>query len=213
MKSVVHVALILATLLGVATTVQQWATLSELRSEYNRLGARFGFLDIDDPSKFYVLRLQSDDPQEFTWRMYRPPVKGIQYRVISGTGSSQSGTDGSQTDSDESIHRYRFLFEDNQMELHRISESGSGYMSFGNQDLAAFLKTHWDQLQIETIDDGPHPTDQPLQFLRISIPDAILAELTEGQPRYKRLQDHPFLQVIAGTETAFEKLDAEKDKR
>lgn len=213
MKFVLNGLLILAAIVGMAMLASEWQTLSELQRECKRLSDRYGYLDNKDPDKFSVLRLKTGDPWEFTWRLYRPTVQGMRYRIISGAGSTQSGTNSSSflLQPSESIVRYRFLHKDNQLELHRITESGSGCMTIGDSELASFLQDHWQDLEFLCIEDGEHAMDEPLRFLTIRIPDSLRDVLVEQQPRYRRLAERSLIEIVMGTDIAFEKIDSKKE--
>ena len=213
MKSVLNGLLILAASVGILMLASEWQTLSQLQRECDRLSDRYGYLDIKDPNKFSVMRLKTGDPWEFTWRVYRPSVQDMRYRITSGTGSVQSGTNSSSTglQPSESIVRYRFLPEEDHIDLHRITESGSGRMSIGDSQLTSFLKDNWEELEFLPIENGEHAIDEPLPFLTIRIPDLLLDALLEQQPWHKRLADRPLIEIVIGTGQAFDQLDAEKE--
>lgn len=214
MKSVLNAMLILAAIAGMVMLAAEWQTLSELQRECDRLSDRYGHLEIRDPNKFSVLRLESSDPWDFTWRLYQPLVPDMRYRVTSGTGSTQSGTNssGSGLQPRESIIRFRFVREDNQILLHRITDTGSGRMSIGGSELTPFLSEHWEELEFIGIEDGQYATNDPLRILTIRIPDSLLKVLSDQHPRYKRLADRSLVEIVIGTGLAFESIDAKKEE-
>ena len=96
MARLINVVLFFAAILGLAFLIQQQNVLGVLRAEHDRLSDRFGVLKIENPDKFRVLRMDTGDPLDFVWRVYRPPVHGMQYRVT-GIGGSSSGSSSSGT--------------------------------------------------------------------------------------------------------------------
>jgi hypothetical protein len=72
-----HSALLLMTVVGLALVVaKMWQEVGPLRSEVRRLRTEQGHLNIDDPSKAYVIKGVSYEENAWVWRIYLPPGNG-----------------------------------------------------------------------------------------------------------------------------------------
>ena len=65
--------LIIVVLIGGVLTWQTGRERSRLTARHGRLAKLAGDLRIADPSKVYVLALDTGEPLHFAWRMYFPP--------------------------------------------------------------------------------------------------------------------------------------------
>jgi hypothetical protein len=188
--------------------------LAELRTEHDRLSDQYGVLDVKDPNKYYVVRLDTGDSKQFVWRVYQPKVNAIEYRVKVYTGGASSGSNFSPNGigGNEFIYRYRFVFEDNHVDLHRLTGLQKGRTGIGDPALTELLKKHWDELEFQILEDGEYDVDEPLQFLTVRVPDQLLKELTQGKPDYyARLADRPLVEIVEGTPDGLKKLDSSKE--
>ncbi len=207
---------VLAAIIGFGMLMRQRSVLAELRQEHDRLSDRFGVLDVKDPNKFYVLRLDTGDSKEFLWRVYRPTVNSMQYRET-GIGGSSSGSNSSGLGmkAEDSIYRYRFIFQDDHVDIHRLTGTGNSRSGISPPVLTEFLKKHWDELDIQVLEDGEYDVDEPLRFLKLCVPEFLLDELKEDLQEkkwyYDRIAKEPVYEIVVGTDAAFEKLDAEEN--
>lgn len=180
-QRVINGTLLLIAVVGIVDLLRARSELRGIRAEHDRLADRFGAVDVEDPEKFYIRRINTGEPFHFAWRFYQPDELEIETRrrgLHGNTGwSRSSGRHG------EGIMRLRFRFEETGLRVFNKTTSGSSTSGFGNPALAEFLKTHWDALQVDVIaDEGTVEADpeQILKFLSIRIPESLLAEAQEA---------------------------------
>jgi|GEM_PF-5717187 len=199
-------SLLIATIIvGVGMLVRQHAFVRDLRTERNRLGAKYGILSIKDPSKFYVRRIETDEPTtNFCWRIYCPAGVSTQHATVWGIGESSSGTGGTKGEG-EFVFRCRFVLDNGALELHSLRTNGSERTNFGDPELAKFVVEHWDELTVEPIADGAYGKEEVLSFLTVRIPPPLLDEYQSQHPgKYEPLGQKPFFQSTYGSQQAFE---------
>lgn len=178
MPRIINILLSVIALAGLMMLVRQRQTFSALKEQHDRLAAKYGVLEVKDPSKYAIERLETADLNHFLWRCYFPASLQIKEVVSIGPGARSMGS-SYRSQSSEFLMRCRFQFEDEQISVHYIERGGAGRMSF-RSDLVPFLKEHWDELEFEALaSDGAVElaTDQPLPFLTIRIPDHLISEL------------------------------------
>lgn len=101
--------LLILTVVGGILAFKSQSLASQYRSRRLALEAEIGDLKIDDPSKYYVQLLKSDDPLELRWRIYMPKENDFCNYAIGRdpTGSSfRSGGRGS-SEPGEAIYTIR----------------------------------------------------------------------------------------------------------
>lgn len=91
--------LIMATAIGFAcASVALYHRATELQTELSRLRSIYGELDVDDPTRVHVIRVDTDEYLEWRWRFWVP--EGARYRLRSATndipinGYPEHGTKG-----------------------------------------------------------------------------------------------------------------------
>ena len=203
-----NLLLIAATAVALVLLVDKRKELAEVRSEYKRLAADYGVLDVQDPSKYVVTRIDTGDPHHFLWRVYYPGNLRVEEYSGIGPGGSMGGS-SMHSDSGEHLHRCRFEFEPRQISIHMLDRSGGGRMSLGDQRLTDFLSEHWDQLHFDALaESGPVSlaTDKVLPLLIIRIPERLRDELVEqvGERKADRYLHEPLFESVYGTKTAMQ---------
>ena len=100
--------LILAIVGGVLAFKSQ-SLASQYRSKRLALEAEIGDLKIDDPTKYYVQLLKSDDPLELRWRVYIPKGNDFCNYAVGrdSTGASFHSGGGSSSQHGEAIYTIR----------------------------------------------------------------------------------------------------------
>ena len=205
MTRAINFLMCVAILTGLALFFTTQSKLTSLRSEYDRLTAQYGVLDVKDASKFYVKRIETENEMEFRWRVYRPGGIKLSYR--SGNGESGSGF---LTEQGEVLYNIRIVAAESGLEFHQMA-TGAGRSTGHHKRIADFVKEHWSELNIETIADGEHDSNEVLQFLRILIPPPLVQQLAKqkGGSRYKRSinKSVPLFEYSCGTSEAYAKAE------
>lgn len=201
--------LLLIALAGIFQTWQTRSQLRHVRAEYDALANEYGLLEIRDPKKFYVRRTETDDPYNFAWRFYQPDQVALKTRTSSLSGGS--GSSHSPSPAQEGIVRVRFRFEESGMGVFVKRNFGSSTFGMGNAELGEFLRTHWDELQIEAIGENEtHEADvlEVMTFLSVRVPESLAAEAkaTLGKS-YRNVPDNEVLVLQIGTPEGFQQAE------
>ena len=181
---VFDVLLLIATIVGGLRVSESSKSLRQLRSEYNRVVALAGELEITDPALLHLVALESDDPWHFMWRVY-VPANFTSHVKISVGGSGGTGS-FSNSDPTEFIGRVRVSQNRNgQFVLYKNFGSGSTLMNFGTPEIMDFLNEHRRSLIVEQVGaDGLETVspDAAVTLLKISLPDELAAEASKRFP-------------------------------
>jgi hypothetical protein len=202
MTRIINCLVLVSALAGFVMLVRQRQTLEVVREEHDRLAAKYGVLDVKDPSKYLITQIDTGDPNHFLWRCYYPAKLRVKEVIALGQGGRTTGSTF-RLDAGESLQRCRFEFQEEHALMHYMDRGGGGRMSFAPKELVAMLKEHWDELQIDVLaSEGTIelPIDQALPFLTIRIPPELLAELPP-QLRDRYATGYVF-QMLYGTEEA-----------
>ena len=192
---------------------QRTSKRRELQAEYDRLSAEFGVLDVNDPSKFLITRIETNDPMHFLWRCYYPANLRVDERR--GFGEPNGGGMTINANFSECLHRVRFDLRGNQITVHVAERLGGGRQSRKSGELVRFLKEHWSELEVQVLaSDGTVEisTDRAMEFLTIQIPKDLLPELEKrvGKRIADKYRDAPFYQAIYGTPQAMANYDQQQ---
>lgn len=202
MRNVFRVLLFVLALVGLILLIRQRQVLSEVKIRHERLTAKYGVLEIQDPDKYVIKKLETDDPDHFLWRCYFPAGMTIKEVVSQGSGGLASGS-SFRRDASEALVRCRFEFEEEWAMVDYMDRAGGGRMSFASGDLLPFVREHWGEMEFDAIADQGSvelATDQPLPFLTIRLPGHLVSELPEHlQERYA---SGVIFQMLYGTEQA-----------
>ena len=215
MARILNILLAIAILCGVVLLVKRTSKLSELRAEHDRLAVEFGALDVKDPSKYLITRVETGDPMHFQWRCYYPP--GLKVNERFGFKSTNSGGSTGNTGAGEYLHRVRFEVRKDHIRVHQNDRGGGGRLSALNAKWVEFLKDHWGELEFQVLaSEGPVEVDthQALEFLTIRIPKDLLPELEQRMGHRIDDKDHkdPFFQAVYGTGEAMAAFDMQQKK-
>ena len=211
MARIFNILLVIAILCGVVLLVKRTSKLKVLRAEHSRLSADYGVLDVKDPSKFLITRIETNDPMHFLWRCYYPAGLRVNERV--GFGKFSGGGMTNFSGSGEYLHRVHFQFRDGRIYADIGDRGGGGSQGTAQHaGLIAFLKEHWSDLEIKVLAaDGTVaiPPDQALEFLKIEIPEKLMPEFEQraGKPIADRYRNHPFYRALYGTPKAMADYD------
>lgn len=101
--------LLILAIVGGVLAVKSQLLASQYRSKRMALEAEVGELKIDDPSKYYVQLLKSDDPLELRWRIYIPKGNDCCNYAIGHDpiGNSFRSGGGRTSESGEAIYAIR----------------------------------------------------------------------------------------------------------
>lgn len=187
-----------AVLSGVMLYIPAQFKLVNLRKERERLLARHGVLDVKNPNKFYVKRVQTMNEKDYLWRIYRPGGSNLHHKEVSFVGQ-ESGSLGTIVDGREFLYRCRFVLTNSGIEIHSIGGHGTS----GGKWFAEFIEEHWSELEIDVIANGEHSADKVLRLLTIRIPPPLVAELMKKDAlSYKYFQSSPMFEVSYWTDVA-----------
>ncbi len=101
--------LLILAVIGGFLAFRSQSLASQYRAKRLALEAEIGELKIDDPSKYYVQLLKSDDPLELRWRIYIPKVNDFGSYGIGRdpTGGSFNARGGGTNEPGEAIYTVR----------------------------------------------------------------------------------------------------------
>lgn len=206
MTRVLNLLLIVATAGALILLVGQRRDLAQLQAEHDRLAAEYGALDVRNPGKYLVARVDTDDPHHFAWRVYFPADLQIDHHH-GFTAGGRIGGSSIHPHAAEHLHRYRFEFTPEHLAVHLLDRGGGGRVSLGDRALRDFLAEQWDNLDFEILAESETvavSTDKPLPFLVIRIPKQLRDELTErvGERKAARYLKQPLFEAVYGTKEA-----------
>ena len=186
---ILNIILALVSAVGIGMLVRQRISLGSLRSEYERLGATHGIIDVKDPNKYHILSVISPEPKRhFLWRVYIPG--GANTKVAQQIGNGSSSSSSTRPDPYDTLLRLRYIFEENEIFVHYWSSTSSGVSSIRGREVVEFFKAHWDELKFDVAETQVFNTHESAQLITIRLPDR-LAELVKestipGLRKYSR---------------------------
>lgn len=205
----INLTLLLLAAVGFLFTFRARSELRTVRGEHDRLAAQFGTLDVEDPEKYYVVRIDTGDPMHFAWRIYRPDKLRMETRATSMSGSSRARS--SSGPAGEEIVRVRFRIDEWGMRVFSKRQGSSSTFGLGDPRTDGFLKKHWEELDIEVMGDGEAveaTTDQVLKLLSIRVPDSLAAQANQEIGRQVfQMPPQPIMIFRMGTREAFQEAD------
>jgi hypothetical protein len=194
-------------LLGIAAGgTMAWRTdrqRARLQTEFQRLARIIVGLTVDDKSKIYIQALETGDPRHFAWKVYLPPVPGLELRtsgMIAGFGSDTNP-------SGEFLVRVGFhKYKQGRWGVYTQYGSSTDWRTFGDKELADLLHNHWDEIHIEQA-GAPVPLmvdpKAPTVLLRLMLPDDLRAAVrARVRPDSKDEPGQPLLELQFGPEEA-----------
>lgn len=211
MQRIINSILFIAIAVGVVQLVRSQRALTIVQAEHARLSGKYGSLEVKDPSKFLVHRVDTGDSKHFLWHCYIPA--GLRLEKRYGFGASRSsGSRSMYADAGTYLYRCRFDVYENTLRAHLMERGGGGRHGFNRKPVLDFVLEHWDELEFDVIaEDGEATVDtsEALNFLTIRIPDSMRAdfEAAVGKKLARRYGDVPFFHMQYGTSEAFEAAD------
>lgn len=205
----INLLLLLLAAVGFLYTFRARSELRKVRGEHDLLAAQFGTLDVEDPEKYYVVRIDTGDPMHFAWRIYRPDKLQLKTRASSiGGGSNSWSLSGP---AGEEIFRIRFRIDERGMRVFSKRQGSSSTFGLGDPQTDGFLKKHWEELDIEVMGDGEAEeaaTDQVLKLLSIRVPESLAAQANQEIGRQVfQMPPQPIMIFRMGTREAFQEAD------
>lgn len=202
---IINLAICLITVVGLVYTSRARSQRNLLRQEHDALAAQFGSLDVQDPDRFYLTRVATDDPYQFAWRIYCPEQADVETHQ---QGMGGSGSAGSSGVGGERIIRVRFRWKESGAGIFVKSIGGSTTSGIGNRGFADFIQAHWDELQIQVMPIGESrefDLDQVIELLSVEIPKPLHSEARKLLGRRSADANiEAVLHVRIGTPEAFE---------
>ena len=148
---------------------------NQLRTEHDRLAAKYGRLQVDDPNKYLVCFVESESPKrELNWRVYHPPLDSVLGSLILEARPRARRV--------QPLHGLeygdirisaKFRFQDDAVKTCVAIGGFTSVRSLGPSAVAPFLKEHWNDLEFAVLAD-----EMPLEFN----PDQILNCLLYTSP-------------------------------
>lgn len=192
---IVDIALLVAAVIGFATTLSAYCERSGLITEYENYVAKVGRLKIEEPNKIYLQRIATDIPDHFAWRVYLPPPnrRSVEARIFNGddeNGMSFTPTAGDS--GNESTIRVTLRRTDE-----GVAASLGGVSSkIKDKRVATFVEQHWDDLRFEIaakeetlVQNG----DKVLRLLVVTLPKRLADEfVTEHGEEFRAAIERPF---------------------
>lgn len=178
-----NLAVLAAILAGGVLAWRSGAERARLEERYRRMARTAGDLSVADPTKVYLLGLETDEPLHFAWRMHTP----ANYRAnISYAGGGGSGSLGFfSTPSSDFIVRVRIRRDEaGRLQVFEKFGGGSGMFNI-EDDMSKFLAGREGELIVEPIAaDGPVDFDPSASttFLRVSMPRSMIEEARAKLP-------------------------------
>lgn len=192
MKKTLDFILLLTVLVGGVLAWQTGRERGRLTERHRLLAQVTGDLPIADPTKVYILALDTGEPLHYAWRVYLP--RNYRRILTDGSGSQSSGW---SSEPDEFIARVR-IREDNQGQLEHYYHfsGGSSRMSFGHKSLADFLRGRWDEVRVEQLGAGEVAvidSGRSAVLLRLTLPELIRDEARRKLDPYTAERHLPVL--------------------
>ncbi len=145
--------------------------VGQLKKTYADLVSKTGELPPSNPNEIAMLRIETDEPLYFAWRIRFPPNQKLRLVKTNGMGSSSS----SSISEGETFYRLRMRIVGNMIDVFTVSDTSQSVMNFQTDDpeLLHQLQTSPERV-IQTItDEKPHQilaADEPVEILRIALP-------------------------------------------
>ncbi len=191
------IVLIVLIVVGAVQFVRVQATLSELHRAQARIVQLVGEMKIDNPDAMHLKALETEQPWQWTWRVYRPEnVSGTISYVLGSSGSGGSSGFGGQLA--EFMGRVAMTKQKSgHMAIYSNFMGSSSLASFGSPEFAEYLQAHRDELIVEQAGKDEITQiasgDPPVMLFRLSLPPQ-LAE--EARQKFGEGQDKTFIPVI-----------------
>lgn len=146
-KRLTETILLVITIAGATAISVAFYYRCSIRAEYVRCIAKVGRFEIEDDEKIHLKRLRPEDPMQFAWRCYVPPLppnSGVQTKGY--VGNSRCGGNWSNSyEGKESTIRVA------------IRRTKAGPQACGNDvvvrieppEVARFVADHWQELEFD----------------------------------------------------------------
>jgi len=183
MTRILNAILLAIIVAGIYFLIRDHETLATVCARRDHLAARYGLLEIEDPEKYLVTRIDTGDPAHFLWRCYYPKQINVTERLEIGHNGSSQVIGRSSTVAGEFLHRCRFNFDQSRITVHVMGRRGGGRQQVANGEFAQFLKDHWEELEFDLLGQNGTvevSTDEVLNFITIRIPQSLLADLKQS---------------------------------
>ena len=206
----INILLAVVAATGLVSLIRHQRVESSLRSERARLVKQFGFMEVENPSLFYLREVTQPETAHYVWRAHIPDDAELVLKSKHLTGSSSSWL---QSRPEQVTLRFRFGMREGQPFFYQASDSGSSYGSMSMPpELGQYLWDHWDELDVEhaAVDDSiASDLSEPLTILSVSVPadmiETILKETSITREQYwNRLLSEPLFVLRCGTREAME---------
>lgn len=206
----INIALALAAAAGLVALIRHQRVESSLRREQARLIKQFGFMEVENPSLFYLREVTQPENAHYVWRAHIPDNSDLVLKGKHLTGSSSSWL---QSRPEQVTLRFRFGMREGQPFFYQASDSGSSYGSISiPPELGQYLWDHWDELDVEhAAEDDSIASDlsEPLTILSVSVPSEMIETILEEIPIARKQSwgqrlSEPLFVLQCGTREAME---------
>ncbi len=171
----------------------------QVLAKHTRLEARVGRLSIRDPSKAYVLALETGEELHFAWRLYIPADFNLRRKHSDGFGSRNANRTAYEC-------MWRLMLRENDDGVLQVFFN-NGVWDLGDRRMADLLRGRWDEVRIESLGAAAAAevdTDEVATLIRIVMSDDLKKE---AQQRFGESFVKPYetvlYQVQIGSERAF----------
>jgi len=191
-------------LFGGALLIRQRVILSKIKPEYERLVERFGDFVVDDESQFHFRQVESEGHEMVEWRFFRPSSKfgafGFGCSDVEPYGARFYASELTQT----SLIRCHFELRDDLAICHLLHLFGEHRYAFADDELAKFIKTNWEKLDKNFVQEASQAENSVVTLAAIRVPESLKAEFLASVPSMRRfeieLPERPIFQLFAGNE-------------
>ena len=182
-RRLLYLAVLAAIVAGGVLAWRSGAERARLEERYRHWARTAGDLAAVDPTKVYVLGLETDEPLHFAWRLHAPANYRASFAYVGGGGSGSSGFTTS-TPSDF-IARVRIRRDEaGRLQVFERLGGASGVFAV-EDDLGRFLAGREGELIVEPLAaDGPVAFDAStsVTLLRVAMPPAMIEEARAKLP-------------------------------
>ena len=207
-----NAVLLLVIVAGLIVLVVKQQAVTSMSAEHAALTEQFGELEIGDPSRFHMVRVETGDPMYFQWRFYVPAGAQLTVRRYRGRSGWSGSSSSIASEAHSSLLSCRFRVVDGELSIFTSHDGGSGLSRWNwKPKFEAELVKRWDELDIkvvgkeETIDFAPN---EAVVALKISVPPELKKELAAFTSK-KQLEklDKPILVMVIGDKAGADSLE------
>lgn len=210
MSKVINIVFLIVTAVFVFMLVRANQAGQELKTEHDRLAAKFGSLPIEDESQFSILNIPGEKTQVFQWRAYVPSLPGGLGQLVrtSGGHARSSGSPNAEPKEIRIFAKYREV--EGRAEFYYQIDGSSTVQRF-DAKMGSFLVDHWNELDFEVMaESGPMNVSpsEVLRVLSVRIPERLHGELPTNlsEAKLSKFKTEPLIEFYVGDQVLLGKL-------